>query len=65
MMNPAIQAKVTIPCSKCGDSLRVFPHELEEDQALHCPRCDQDFIPSKILIEMVTKMVKNDIENGS
>ena len=64
-MNPAAQTKVTIPCSKCGDTLRVFPHELEEGQERHCPRCDQDFIPSKILIEMVSRMVKNDIENGS
>jgi len=63
-MNPPCRQKVTIPCAKCGDTLRVFPQELEEDQEIQCPRCDQFFVPSKILIEMVNKVVQNNIENG-
>jgi DNA-directed RNA polymerase subunit RPC12/RpoP len=63
-MNPAIRSTVTIPCSKCGDTLRVYPHELEEGKELKCPRCDQFFIPSKILIDMVSRMARNNAENG-
>ena len=63
-MNPPNRSKVTIPCSKCGDTLRVFPYELEEDQEIKCPRCDQFFIPSKILIEMVSRMARENSDNN-
>jgi DNA-directed RNA polymerase subunit RPC12/RpoP len=56
--------EITIPCSKCGDTMRINPFSLELGKEIKCPRCEQFFTPSKTLIEMVEKMIQNHVENN-
>jgi len=57
--------RIAIPCSKCGDTLRVTPWDLEEGKEIKCPRCDQFFTPSRILIEKVAEIIKSEREKNS
>ncbi len=63
-MSPPKRSTVTIPCAKCGDTLRVYPYDLEEGKEIKCPRCDQYFVPSKILIEMVSRIAQDNFDNS-
>ena len=56
--------EITIPCSKCGDTLRINPFSLSPDQEIKCPRCEQYFLPSRTLIEMVEKMIQLEAEKN-
>ncbi|MBN2244253.1 MAG: hypothetical protein JW755_00255 [Candidatus Aminicenantes bacterium] len=62
------QKKIVIPCSHCGDTLRLSPFEIDEDREIFCPRCRKTFIPSKALVERVLEIKKaiiKEIEEGS
>ena len=45
------QPQVVIPCSKCGDTQRLNPFDIEEGVEIKCPRCEQLFLPSEALME--------------
>jgi len=44
---------VIIPCSNCGDTLRLNPFEIEEGEEIKCPRCDHLFVPTDALMERI------------
>ena len=44
---------VIIPCSNCGDTLRLNPFDIEEDEEIKCKRCDHSFIPTDALMERI------------
>ena len=61
-MAPSGQKKIVIPCSHCGDTLRLSPFEIDEDREIFCPRCKKSFIPSRTLVERVQEIKKAIIE---
>ncbi len=42
---PAGRRGFDLPCLKCGeqDALTIRLDALDEDDAIHCPECDQDY----------------------
>lgn len=54
---------VIIPCSNCGDTLRVNPFDIEESEEIKCPRCDHLFVPSDALMERINAS-KDSITEG-
>ncbi len=44
---------VIIPCSNCGDTLKLNPFDIEEGEEIKCPRCDHLFVPTDALMERI------------
>ena len=55
-LSPPKRPQVTIPCSKCGDSLRLNPFDIETGEEIKCPRCEQTFLPTDALIDSVNEI---------
>ncbi len=56
---------VIIPCSNCGDTLRLDPFQIEESEEIECPRCDHLFLPTDALMERINASKESFIERES
>ena len=50
------QPHVIIPCSKCGDTLKMNPFNIEDDEKITCPRCGHTFLPSQPLLDRIAEI---------
>ena len=44
---------VIIPCSNCGDTLKLNPFDIEKDEEIKCSRCEHSFLPTDALMDRI------------